>query len=242
MAKKELQQMSPLNGADMIERIRGQLESKTNACLIAILVTLLFPMIITFSIIASGSSESSIVIGFSVMFGLIAFCIWIGFLICRSREKKAEEHLIFRRYGGADNVAAIINAAGGNVIYEDKKHQFRLTPTYIMAPGDYTTFMPTSYMLLACKEDRRAAFAVALLVSPLLGAAMSSGKPSGLFLSAYNCFGDRTDYRFRNELTGGSAEIDKIVNMIQYYAPQCAVGDSPQTRNYLAVNTRMPPM
>ena len=242
MRKKEIEQMTPLSGADVIERVRIELSAKTNGCLIGILVMLSLMTLINYAVIFAGDPEPAALVTCCILFGLVAFGFWIGYLVDRSREKKAAQHMIFRRYGGADSVAAVINAANGYVAYEDKKHQFRLTPTYIMAPGRYTTFMPTSHMLLACKEDRRAAAVMMMLLSPVIGMLMSDNKPTGLYLAAYNCYGDRVDYRFLNELTGGSAEIDRIVGMIQYYAPQCAVGDNMQTRAYLAMNTRMPPM
>ena len=243
MKSTDIFQTTPLSGEDVMERVSAQLARPANHCLIGMIVTQGMAALIAL-LFAAADTENALpaLLGLDFVFGLIALGCLIGFLVCRSREKRAPEHLIFRRYGGAEGVAEIINASYGQVTYEDKKHQFRLAPTYIMRPGDLTTFMPTSHMLLACKEDRRAAAAVALLISPLIGALMNENKPSGLFLAAYNCYGDRVDYRFSNELFGGSEEIDRIVNMVQYCAPQCAVGDSPVTRAYLAQNMIMPPM
>jgi len=245
MKNKEIIQTTPLSGADVMERVEGSLAGKGNAYLISALIMLGIPFVLMVVFLLNGMDRSDVFnihLVFMILFGPVWLILMIAFLRGRSDEKKVPSHLIFRRYGGPAGVAAVINAANYQIVYEDKHHQFRLTPTYIMKPGDYSTFMPLSHIRLACKEDRRSAAVLALFVSPLLAAAVSKGKTSGLFLSAYNCYGDQNDYRFTNELTGGSAEIDRIIQMIPGYAPHCAIGDSPDTRAYLAMNTIMPPM
>lgn len=233
--------MSPLNAADVVERVRGVAAAAANNCLLGSMIAMILPTMITCVGILANDGTGDFLPALAVfdIFGaFIALPLLIAFFVYRNRERHAENHMIFKRYGGPQTVANIINAANHQQVYRDK--YFLFTPTYIMKPNDYTTFMPTSCMLLACKEDRRGQAMTMLLTGPLIAAAIYGNKPAGLFLAAYNCYGDRVDYAFGGRTDG--SQIDLLVNMIQPYAPQCAIGDSPLTRAYLAQNTRIPPM
>jgi len=228
----------PLSAADVLENVTKFYSKKTNNILIGLIVLQCFcGLIILPSALSSAEDRvtgQAVVMGISVFAGIIVLILLPVLLVRRHRERHPERHQVFLRYGGAEGVAAAFNEAYGRVEYADKR--FMLTPTFIMKPGDFTTFIPNKYLLLVCKEDRRGQAAMILLVGALFASAMYGNKPSGLFLSAYNCFGDRVDYQF----SGKAAQVDYIVNLVQPFAPQCAIGDSPQTRAYLAQNIRKP--
>ncbi|MBR3269320.1 MAG: hypothetical protein IKI58_11445 [Oscillospiraceae bacterium] len=229
----------PLSGADVLENVTHFFAKKTNACLIWMIVLLSLNLCIILAGLFSGmDSDSAAVmcICFSVLFGIIVFCVMIAALVARRRESKSDQHTVFRRYGGPQGVAAAVNAAYGQVVFSNK--YFMLTPTFIMKPNDFTTFIPNTHLLLACKEDRRGQIAATLFLGVLFSIAIYGNKPAGLFLSAYTCYGDQVDYLFK----GKSAQVDYVCRMIQPYAPQCAIGDSPETRLYLATHKIMPPV
>ncbi|MBQ8922878.1 MAG: hypothetical protein IJ060_12125 [Oscillospiraceae bacterium] len=227
----------PLSAADVLENVTRFYSKKTNGVLIGLIVMQCFLAIIVYAALLSGMDKvgaEALVYGFSIMFGILGLILLIAAFVKSRKEKHPEKHLVFQRYGGAEGVAATFNEAYGRVEYADKR--FMLTPTFIMKPGDFTTFIPNKCLLLVCKEDRRGQAAMAMLLGALLASAIYSNKPTGLFLTAYNCYGDHIDYQF----TGKPAQVDYIVNLVQPFAPQCAIGDSPQTRAYLAQNIRKP--
>ncbi len=227
----------PISAADVLENVTRFYSKKTNGILIGLIVMQCFLALIVFPCLFSDvdkSEKEAMVFGFGIMFAISVLILLIVLLVRRLRERHPERHLVFQRYGGPAGVAATYNEAYGRVEYADKR--FILTPTFIMKPDDFTTFIPNRCLLLVCKEDRRGQAAMALLFGALITTAIYSNKPAGLFLTAYNCYGDHVDYQF----SGKPAQVDYIVNLVQPFAPQCAIGDSPQTRAYLAQNIRKP--